>query len=151
MQTLEAALRGRNPAPRIMLQVRNEKRRAPPGSVSVCCGAPAPPRSDRRLRGDFQQQVAEAPGAGAALGRPALAFCLEAGGGTAINVVGQRDQPDEEQILAAGARFEGIRHDITPCRQSVDAVGCGGEHSDAWNDRTHRPAVPLPPAATSGS
>ena len=108
-----------------------------PARLSVRSGAPAPPGGRNRLGGDLQEQVAEAAGAGAALRRTALALGLGAGSGAPVDVVGQRDQPDKKQIFAAGIRFGRSRHDITPCRRFVGAVGSTGMQG-RWSDRAFR-------------
>lgn len=87
------------------------------GPLLVGGSAPPAPGNGRRAGSDLQQQVAETTSAGAVFGRGVLAQGLGSGGGAAVAVVGQPDQPDEQQVLAAGGRFGRLRHDITPCRQ----------------------------------
>ncbi len=123
---------------------------------------PAPPWRDRcRLGGDLQQQIAETARAGAMPGSTKLALGLGAGRGAAVAVIGQRNQPDKQQIFATGCGFGRIRHDITPCRQRVGAVGnagdgIGGNRGDSCESplsprcRPPRPSGSLHPRLVSG-
>jgi len=118
------------------------------------CGGPSPPHGCRsRLGRDLQQQIAEPARPGATLGQTALALGLGPGGGPAVDVVGQRNQPDEQEILAAGVGSGRNRHDITPCRRSVGAVGSTGKHEEVDLERSLRIAHPprCRPPRPSGS
>ena len=105
----------------------------------------APPRRHRgRLRRDFQQQIAESAGPGAMSRGAKLAFGLGAGRSAAIAVIGQRNQPDEQQIFATCGGFGRIRHDITPCRQHGRRRQQGkqaGRAAATRANRNHRPDV----------